>query len=99
MRRTSEIGIRMALGASRSGIISLMVRSASLQVVVGFLIGVPASFLVCRFMEHLLYQVSSKDPLAFLGATVVLGVCIAVAAIIPSVRAASLDPMRALRTE
>ena len=99
VRRTSEIGIRMALGASRSGIISLMLRSASLQVVAGLVIGLPASVFVCRMMEHLLYQVSSQDPLTFVGAIAVLCACIAVAAIVPAVRAASVDPMRALRTE
>ena len=99
VRRTTEIGVRMAMGASRSGIISLMLRSASLQVLAGLLIGVPASVFVCRMMEHQLYQVSGQDPLAFVGAIAVLCACIAVAAIVPAVRAASVDPMRALRSE
>jgi macrolide transport system ATP-binding/permease protein len=99
VRRTTEIGVRMAMGASRSGIISLMLRSASLQVLAGLLIGLPTSVFVCRMMEHLLYQVSSQDPLTFLGAIAVLCACIAVAAIVPAVRAASVDPMQALRTE
>jgi macrolide transport system ATP-binding/permease protein len=98
-RRTSEIGIRMALGASRSGIISLMMRSALLQVVAGLAIGIPASLGVGRMMQHLLYEVSAHAPLAFLGAAAVLGICMAGAALIPAMRAASLDPMRALRTE
>jgi macrolide transport system ATP-binding/permease protein len=98
-RRTSEIGIRMALGASRSGIVSLMMRSAFLQVVAGLAIGIPASLAVGRTMEHLLYEVSAHAPAAFAGAAAVLGLCMGVAAIIPAVRAASLDPMRALRTE
>jgi ABC-type antimicrobial peptide transport system permease subunit len=50
-------------------------------------------------MKHLLFEVSANAPLAFLGAAVMLGACMAVAAIIPAIRAASLDPMRALRTE
>jgi macrolide transport system ATP-binding/permease protein len=99
VRRTTEIGVRMAMGASRSGIISLMLRSASLQVLAGLLIGLPASVFVCRMMEHVLYQVSSQDPLTFLDATAVLCVSITVAAIVPAVRAASVDPMQALRTE
>jgi macrolide transport system ATP-binding/permease protein len=89
----------MAMGASRSGIISLMLRSASLQVLAGLVIGLPASVFVCRMMEHMLYQVSSQDPLTFVVAIAVLCASIAVAAIIPAVRAASVDPMRALRTE
>ena len=98
-RRTSEIGIRMALGASRSGIISLMMRSAFLQVFAGLAIGIPASLAVGRMMKHLLFEVSANAPLAFLGAAAMLGACMAVAGIIPAIRAASLDPMRALRTE
>jgi macrolide transport system ATP-binding/permease protein len=99
VRRTTEIGIRMAMGSSRSGIISLMLRSASLQVLAGLLIGVPASVFVCRVMQHLLYQVSSQDPLTFVSAIAVLCACVGVAAIVPAVRAASVDPMQALRTE
>jgi macrolide transport system ATP-binding/permease protein len=99
VRRTSEIGIRMALGASRSMIASLMLRNASLQFLAGLAIGIPAALFASRMMEHLLYEIGSSDPLAFIGATVVLGLCTAVAAFIPAVRAASIDPMRTLRTE
>lgn len=98
-RRTSEIGIRMALGASRSGIVSLMMRGAFLQVLAGLAIGIPASLAVGRMMNHLLYEVSARAPLAFVGASAVLAVCMAVAALVPALRAASLDPMHALRTE
>jgi macrolide transport system ATP-binding/permease protein len=98
-RRTSEIGIRMALGASRSGIISLMMGSALVQVVAGLMIGIPAGMAVGRMMKHLLYEVGASDPVAFVGATAVLGICMAIAAMIPAARAASLDPMRALRME
>ncbi len=98
-RRTSEIGIRMALGASRSGIVALMFRSALWQVLVGLLIGIPAALGVCRMMEHLLYEVKSNDPLAFVTAVAALGVGIAMAAVLPAMRAASVDPIRALRAE
>jgi macrolide transport system ATP-binding/permease protein len=98
-RRTNEIGIRMALGASRSTIASLMLRNAFLQFFAGLAIGIPAAFFASRMMEHLLYQISSSNPLAFVGATVLLGLCAGAAALIPAVRAASVDPMRALRTE
>jgi macrolide transport system ATP-binding/permease protein len=98
-RRTGEIGIRMALGASRSGIVSLMMRSVFLQVVAGLAIGIPASLAVSRMMNHLLYEVSANAPMTYVGAAAVLGVCMAVAAIIPATRAALLDPMRALRTQ
>lgn len=99
LRRTSEIGIRMALGASRSMIAFLMLRNAFLQFFVGLAIGIPAALFASRMMKHLLYEISSYDPWAFAGATALLGLCAAAAALIPTVRAASLDPMRALRTE
>jgi len=99
VRRTSEIGIRMALGASRPMIVSLMLRSALLQFFAGLAIGVPAALFASRMMKHLLYEISSNDPWAFVGATAVLGLCIAIAALIPAIRAASVDPMRALRME
>jgi macrolide transport system ATP-binding/permease protein len=99
VRRTNEIGIRMALGASRSKIASLMLRNAFLQFFVGLAIGVPAALFASQMMEHLLYEISSYDPWTFLGATALLGLCAGAAALIPAVRAASVDPMRALRTE
>jgi ABC-type antimicrobial peptide transport system permease subunit len=99
VRRTSEIGIRMALGASRATIVSLMLRSALAQFVAGMVIGVPAALFASRMMKHLLYEISSNDPWAFVGAVTVLGVCATVAALIPAMRAASVDPIRALRTE
>ncbi|WP_082662117.1 ABC transporter permease [Terracidiphilus gabretensis] len=99
VRRTSEIGIRMALGASRSMIVSLMLRSAFVQFFAGLVIGVPAALFASRMMQHLLYEISSDDPWAFVGSVAVLGVCAAVAALIPAMRAASVDPIRALRTE
>jgi macrolide transport system ATP-binding/permease protein len=99
VRRTSEIGIRMALGASRSKIASLMLRNAFLQFLAGLVIGIPAALFASRMMEHLLYEISSSDPLAFVGATALLGLCSAVAALLPAVRAASVNPMQALRME
>jgi macrolide transport system ATP-binding/permease protein len=98
-RRTTEIGIRMALGASRSMIASLMLRNASLQFFAGLALGVPAALFASRMMEHLLYEISSNDPLTFVGATALLGLCAGVAALIPAMRAASADPMQALRIE
>lgn len=98
-RRTSEIGIRMAIGASRSLIVRMVLRGAILQLVVGLALGIPASLFLGRLMTSLLFHVSGSDPLALAGAAAALGVCAAVAALVPAVRAASLDPVRALRTE
>jgi macrolide transport system ATP-binding/permease protein len=99
VRRTSEIGIRMALGAARPGVVTMILRSALCQLAIGLAIGIPAALIAGHFMTSLLYEVKSYDPLAFLGATLLLIVCAAVAAFIPARRAASIDPMRALRAD
>ena len=98
-RRTSEIGIRMAVGASRSLIVRLVILGAMAQLAVGLALGIPASLLMDRLMARFLFHVSSYD-LAMLGAAaMVLAIGAVIAAILPAVRAASLDPVRALRTD
>jgi predicted permease len=98
-RRTSEIGIRMAIGASRSTIIRMVLRGAFAQVLAGLAFGIPASLYAGHLMSSLLYRVSGYDPRALAGALLVLAACAGLAAFIPALRAASIDPMRALRTE
>jgi len=98
-RRTSEIGIRMALGATRSSVVSMVMRGALWQILIGLALGIPAALYCGHLMKSLLYNVATYDPLALAGATVVLGLCATVAAFIPARRAASVDPMKALRTE
>jgi hypothetical protein len=98
-RRRGEIGIRMALGATRSRVVTMVLRTALLQVLMGLALGIPAALLTGHLMNRLLYQVSANDPLVLLGTTIVLGICATVAGFIPARRAASIDPMRALRSE
>ena len=98
-RRTGEIGIRMALGATRLSVVSLVLRGALGQTLAGLCLGIPAALLAAHLMASLLYDVSGYDPFAFVGATLVLGICAAAAGFIPARRAASIDPMQALRTE
>ena len=98
-RRTSEIGVRMALGASRSGVLALVLRGAVGQILVGLGLGIPAALLAGHLMASELWGVGSYDPSAFLVATVVLALCATAAGFIPARRAASIEPMRALRTE
>jgi ABC-type antimicrobial peptide transport system permease subunit len=87
------------LGATRSRVISMVLRTALLQVLMGLVLGIPAALLAGRLMSRFLYQVSDYDPLAFVGTTIVLGICAAVAGFIPALRAASIDPIRALKSE
>jgi macrolide transport system ATP-binding/permease protein len=99
VRRTSEIGIRMAMGASRSSVISMVLRGALAQILIGIALGVPAGLYAAHLFASLLYRVSADDPLAYLSAIMALGICAAVAAFIPARRGASIDPMEALREE
>lgn len=99
VRRTSEIGIRMALGAARSAVVAMVLRGALWQILIGVVIGVPVALFAGHFMSSLLYEVRGYDPLAFLGAILLLAICAAVAGFVPARRAASIDPMQALRMD
>jgi predicted permease len=98
-RRTSEIGIRMALGADRSSVVRLVLRGAFRQVLIGLIIGIPISIACGRLIAAQLYQVKSWDPLVLAGSIAALGFCALVASVIPAQRAASINPVQALRTE
>jgi ABC-type antimicrobial peptide transport system permease subunit len=98
-RRTGEIGVRMALGATRQSVVAMVMRGALWQVVIGLALGIPAALVAGHLMASQLYGVGGYNPLALMGATLVLGACAAVAGYIPARRAASIDPMRALRIE
>jgi ABC-type antimicrobial peptide transport system permease subunit len=99
VRRTSEIGIRMALGATRSSVMGIVLRGVGLQLGLGIVIGIPAALVAGNLMASQLYGVTSYDPLALAGASLVLGLCATAAGLIPARRAATIDPMQALRTE
>jgi predicted permease len=98
-RRTSEIGIRMALGANRSDVIRMVLRTALSQVVVGFCIGIPIALMCGHFLTHLLHNVSHSNPLMLAGATITLSAFTLVASFLPACRAASIQPIHALRSE
>jgi predicted permease len=98
-RRTSEIGVRMALGADRASVIRLVLRGAFLQVLIGLAIGIPASIGCARLIAAQLYQVKGWDPLVLSVSVIALAVCALVASIIPAQRAASVNPVKALRVE
>jgi macrolide transport system ATP-binding/permease protein len=98
-RRTREIGIRMAIGATRSQVFETVLREAGVQLLVGVLLGVPAAFAAGKLLESYLYQVSGRDPWILVAAIGVLATCAIAAALIPARRAAHLDPVQALRVE
>jgi len=98
-QRTSEIGVRMALGANRGAVIGMVLRGAFWQVGIGLGIGIPAAIGGGYLIASQLFGVRPWNPLLLAGATVLLGVAALVAAVIPAQRAASIDPMQALRSE
>jgi predicted permease len=98
-QRTNEIGIRMALGADRARVVDLVLRGAFRRVVTGLILGLPLAVGAGRLISAQLYGVSFWDPLALAVAAGSLATCALVAAIIPAGRAASISPMKALRTE
>ncbi|NYF89837.1 ABC transporter permease [Tunturiibacter empetritectus] len=98
-RRTSEIGLRMALGADRGNVVRMVMRSAFVQAGLGLAIGVPIAIFGARAMADQLYGVRSYDPVSLLIAVAVLLGSATVAGFIPARRAANIEPMTALRTE
>jgi len=98
-QRTNEIGIRMALGADRQKVMALVLRGAFSRVAIGLLIGLPLAVGAGRLIAAQLYGVSFWDPVALSVAAGSLAICGLVAALLPARRAASISPIRALRTE
>ena len=99
VRRTVEIGIRMALGADRAGVVAMIMRGAIAQTLLGLMIGVPVALLCVRYVKAQLYEVTSANPVVMIVAIVTLAVAAGIAGMIPAQRAASTDPVQALRTE
>jgi ABC-type antimicrobial peptide transport system permease subunit len=98
-QRTNEIGIRMALGADRGNVVTLVLRGAFLRVGAGLILGLPLAVGAGRLLAAQLYGLSFWDPFALTVAAGSLAVCALFAALIPATRAASISPMRALRTD
>ena len=98
-RRTQEIGVRMALGASRESVQWMVLWESLWTVTLGIVVGVPLALLAGKAMESQLYKLSWHDPLAMMGALVVVSIVAVIASLLPARRAASIDPMQALRSE
>jgi ABC-type antimicrobial peptide transport system permease subunit len=98
-RRTSEIGLRMAIGASSTQVLGLVLRSAMAPITIGLAIGIPVVIATGHTVASLLYGVKSYDPLILGVAIAVLAISAALTAVTPARRAASIDSIRALRTE
>jgi ABC-type antimicrobial peptide transport system permease subunit len=97
--RQQEFGIRIALGSGKSALTGLVMTQAAYPVLIGTGVGLTMALIALRWVRSLLYQTPVMNPLAIGGSVVLILAAAAIAAIIPGRRAASTDPMRALRTE
>jgi predicted permease len=98
-RRTSEIGIRMALGADRRTIVGMVLREVAAVVVIGLAIGAPASLAVARFVRSRIFGLGAADPQTLVAVVAIVSTLAAIAAYLPARRAARIDPLLALRSE
>jgi putative ABC transport system permease protein len=98
-RRTHEVGIRMALGAQRTDVILLVLKKAAFLLALGLVAGLVASWFATRAIQAFLFGVGRHDPITILSVCALLAISGLIAALIPARRAASVDPMQALRTE
>jgi ABC-type antimicrobial peptide transport system permease subunit len=98
-RRTREVGIRMALGAKRRDVLLLILRNASVLMVWGLSLGIASTWIATRLLKAFLFGVGQHDPFTIVTVSVLLAMCGLMAAFLPARRAASSDPMQALRAE
>ena len=98
-QRTREIGIRMALGAQRTSVMRLVLQDVLWLAGISIVVTLPVALLLARMLRSQLYGVSASDPLTLLGGTVLVALVVLLAALLPARRAATVEPMKALRTE
>jgi putative ABC transport system permease protein len=98
-QRTREIGVRMALGATRATVVGMVLRNACLLIATGLIVGGAGAWYLSAAAKRFLFGLDATDPRAFAAAVVTLALAAVVASAIPARRAASVDPMIALRAE
>ena len=98
-QRTSEIGIRMALGANRSSVLGMILRQGAKLAAIGLAIGFATSFAVNRTIESFLFEVKATDPMTYAGVGALMIVVVLAACLAPAMRASRMDPLIALRQE
>ncbi|MBB5344740.1 ABC transporter permease [Tunturibacter empetritectus] len=98
-QRTREIGVRLALGSQRSGVVMLVVREMSIIAAIAIVVALPSIVLLARLFRSQLYGVTTSDPVTLIVAVALAVVMVTLAAVLPARRAASIEPMQALRTE
>jgi putative ABC transport system permease protein len=99
VRRTAEIGLRMALGANSRDVLAMVLRQGVLLAVAGGVAGIAGAFGVARLLNSLLFGISAVDPISYAAAALVMALAVLIACGLPAWRAARVDPMSALRQE
>src|SRR6185295_6428538 len=98
-QRTSEIGIRMALGATRFGILAMVMRQGMMLVIIGVVVGIGGALAINRVIASLLFATPASDPVTFVAVSLMLISVAAVACFVPALRATNINPLTALRNE
>ena len=99
VRRTREIGVRMALGARPASAVGAIMRDAAWPVAIGLLAGLTGAYFLTRVMSTFLFETTPQDPATFAAASLLLALAAAIATWWPARRAATIDPVTALRAE
>jgi putative ABC transport system permease protein len=97
--RTREIGVRLALGARPAQVLAQILGQSAMVTLVGLAVGLAGAFATVRFMSALVFAISSRDPVTFIAAPVLLAIVALAATIVPARRAARIDPLVSLRSE
>ncbi|KPK81971.1 MAG: permease, partial [Gemmatimonas sp. SM23_52] len=98
-RRTSEIGVRVALGATHERVVRLMVRQGMRPALLGIGLGILGALALSRLLTGLLFGIAPSDPLTYLGVALLLAAAALISCYLPALRALHLDPVTALREE
>jgi len=98
-QRTRELGLRLALGATRGKLLELIMKEGMLLVAIGIAIGLALSFMVSRMISGMLFGITALDPVTFILASTILFIIAAAACFFPALRSSRMDPLEALRVE
>jgi putative ABC transport system permease protein len=98
-RRTREIGVRQALGASRGKVVGMVISQGMRLALVGIVLGIGGAYLMRQMLASLLFEISAVDPVTYAVVSGALGIVAALACWVPARRAAAVDPMNALRED